>query len=194
MASAQSIQTLYAWNNFGNLGNAAYLDATVGATALIVTSFDTNTSQLTPFGFTVWTRPGSAAGFENTAAGWTQMATGTGMGMGNNNPSPVTLPSFILAANATTGMALVMGPAAEHRYTNGTAGSGYGGGGNQTFSNADIQLDLGSATNVPFTGGVFNPRVWNGEMYYTPVPEPATMAILGLGILPFLRRRRNKKA
>lgn len=194
MASAQSIQTLYAWNNFGNVGNAVYLDATVGGTALIVTAFDTNTSALVSFGFTVFTRPGSAAGFENTLAGWTEATTGTGMGMGSDNASPVTLvDTFELDANATTGIALVM-DGVEHRYTNGDVGSGYGGGGNQTYSNADIQLDLGSATNVPFTGGVFNPRIWNGEMYYTPVPEPATMAILGLGLVALLRRRRNKKA
>jgi hypothetical protein len=54
-------------------------------------------------------------------------------------------------------MALVMGPEAGHDYTNGPLGP---------YSNADIQLDLGSASNVPFTANIFNPRVWNGTMYY----------------------------
>mgnify|MGYP006197828979 CR=1 FL=1 len=30
------------------------------------------------------------------------------------------------------------------------------------YSNADVTLDLGSATNVPFSGSPFRPRVWNG--------------------------------
>ena len=54
---------------------------------------------------------------------------------------------------------------------------------------ADVTLTLGSATNVPFTGGVFSPRVWNGTMYYDVIPEPATLGLLLLGGLALLRRR-----
>ena len=38
------------------------------------------------------------------------------------------------------------------------------------YSNADLSLVLGSATNVPFTAPVFSPRVWNGTIYYTGGP------------------------
>jgi hypothetical protein len=45
------------------------------------------------------------------------------------------------------------------RYTNGT-------GANQFFSNADLSMTLGTASNVPFTAGIFSPRVWNGTLLY----------------------------
>ncbi|MCB8932126.1 MAG: PEP-CTERM sorting domain-containing protein [Fimbriimonadaceae bacterium] len=183
-AGAQSITTLYAANNQGNLGGAAYFDVTVGSTALTVTGFDTNTIQTVAFDFSVYTRNGAGIGNE-TAGDWTLVATGSGVGLGTNNPSAVTLNNtFTLSANTLTGMALVMGPQAQHTYTNGT-------GANQDYSNADLALHLGSTSNVPFTAPTFNPRVWNGTIYYTPVPEPATMAILGLGVLPLLRRKRK---
>ena len=196
LANAHFIETLYARNNGGAFGGAVYLDAVVGGIGLIVTGFDTNTNETgITFGWTVFTRDGTAEGFESSSAGWMQVATGTGTGAGLNVPTHVTMNNtFILAANATTGLAFVMGSEAGHDYTNGDVGSGYGGGGNQTYSNPDLTLNLGSANNTPFSSGAFNPRIWNGTMFYTPVPEPATMAILGLGILPFLRRRRNKKA
>lgn len=185
-ASAQSLTTLYARNNGGANGGAVYFDATIGANDLVVTGFDTNTAETNAFGWSVYTRNGAAIGNEG-AGDWTLVATGTGQGMGNNNPSPVTLNNtFTLSANSLTGIALVMGPEAGHDYTNGT-------GSNQDYSNGDLSLHLGSASNVPFTATFFNPRVWNGTIYYTPVPEPATMAVLGLGVLPLLRRKRKTR-
>ena len=55
--------------------------------------------------------------------------------------------------NFTTGAQM------DHDYTNGN-------GTNQNFVSADgvITLDLGTATNAPFTGNVFTPRVWNGRI------------------------------
>src|SRR5690606_9679276 len=43
--------------------------------------------------------------------------------------------------------------------TNGT-------GSNETYSNADLAINCGSATNVPFTAPIFSPRVWNGTVHY----------------------------
>ncbi len=60
---------------------------------------------------------------------------------------------------------------------------------NNLTVNADVTLTLGSATNVPFTGNVFSPRVWNGTVRYDVVPEPATLGLLVLGGLALLRRR-----
>jgi hypothetical protein len=109
------------------------------------------------------------------------VATGTGIGMGDDNPSPVTLDNtFDLDANTLYGMALVMGPEAGHDYTNGPLGP---------YGNADLTLDLGSASNVPFTGNIFSPRVWNGTIYYDVIPGPGALALLGLAGL--VRRRRR---
>lgn len=191
VASAQSITTIFSSNNNGSPGGAVYFDVVVNSNALTVTGFDTNTASTASFGFTVFMRTGTSVGFEGSSAGWTQVATGTGTGMGTNNASPVTLGNtFNLGANATWGLALVMDASTQHFYS----GTGTNPApGQLSYANADLTLNMGSATNVAFSGSAFRPRVWNGTMYYTAVPEPATMAILGLGVLPLLRRRRARK-
>jgi len=182
-ASAQSITTLYARNNGGSNGGAVYFDVTVGANPLQVTGYDTNTSETVPFGWEVYIRTGGGIG-QIGAGDWNLVATGNGQGMGADIPSPVTLDNFFtLSANTVYGMALVIGPEAGHDYTNGTAG-------NMSFSNGDVTLDLGDASNVPFSGSAFNPRIWNGSIYYRVIPAPASLALLGLGGLVAARRRR----
>lgn len=185
-SSANFLTTLYARNNNGSLGGAVYFDATVGANPLSVTGFDTNLQTLvSSFTLTVWTRPGTHVGFTGSSAGWTQVGTGTGVGAALNSPSAVTLNTPFTLGPGLSGIALVVSANTNHAYTNGT-------GSNQNYSNADLALALGSASNVAFSGTAFSPRVWNGTIYYNVVPEPATMAILGLGVLPLLRRRRNR--
>ena len=188
-ANAQSLTTLFASDNSGNLGGAVYFDAQIGALGLVVDGFDTNTAELVTFDFTVFTLFGTSHVGNEFGAGWIQVATGTGVGAGDDNPSPVTLDNtFLLDANTLYGMAVVLGPNAGHDYTNGT-------GGNQFFSNADLSLSLGSASNVPFTAPLFSPRVWNGTIHYSTIPEPSTIAFLGLaaavGLIGY-RRRRSK--
>jgi len=100
------------------------------------------------------------AGNETNMALWTQVATGSGTGAGQDVPTHVTLSnSFVLNAGTLYGIAVVADPAISLFYTNGN-------GSNQNYSNADLSLALGSATNVPFTAPVFSPRVWNGTIYY----------------------------
>ena len=99
-ASAQSITTLFASNNAGNAGGSVFFDATVASSDLMITSFDTNTSVLVSFGFSVYVHPGTYVGFETSPTFWTLVATGTGAGAGQDSPSPVSLDNtFILSAN-----------------------------------------------------------------------------------------------
>lgn len=189
-AQAQSITTLFNRNNGGSNGGAVYFDVVVGANDLEITAYDTNTADLVTFGWAVWTFNGSYVGNTGSSAGWTQVSTGTGTGAGVNLPSPVVLNNtFVLNANTTYGMALVIGPEAGHDYS-GTGTSPLPGA--LQYSNADVTLNLGSAGNVPFSGSVFTPRIWNGTMYYNVVPEPATFVAVALGVmvLGFSRRRR----
>ena len=66
-------------------------------------------------------------------------------------------------------------------YTNGPLGA---------FSNADLVFeDRGRGGTYPF-GSQFSVRVWNGTIYYTVIPAPASLALLGLGGLVAFRRRR----
>ena len=182
VANAGSITTLFTAGNSGSFGGAVYFDVTVGAMPIEVTGYDTNSNEAVQFDWTVYAAPGTYAGNETNVAFWgAPVATGTGQGMGLNNPSPVTLTgTFVLDANTTYGMALVIGSNAGHDYTNGPLGP---------YSNADVTLTLGSASNVPFSGNIFSPRVWNGTVYYDVIPEPATLSLLALGGLALLRRR-----
>src|SRR5262249_25716611 len=113
----------------------------------------------------------SSQGNETNMALWTQVATGSGTGAGLDQPTHVTLSNPIpLNPGTLYGIALIADPAFEHRYTNGN-------GSNQNYSNSDLALVLGSATNAPFTAPVFSPRVWNGTIYYSggpcgPTPTP----------------------
>ncbi len=182
-----SITTLFNRNNGGSNGGAVYFDVTVGSNPIEIVGYDTNTADLVNFGWTVYTLEGSSVGNETNMGLWTQVATGTGQGMGNNIPSPVELNnSFVLDANTQYGMALVIGPEAGHDYS-GTGTSPAPG--ELHYENADLELDLGSALNVPFSGTPFRPRIWNGTIYYNVIPEPASLSLLALGGLALLRRR-----
>ena len=167
------LTTLFATDNNGSPGGAVYFDVTVAANTLSVTGFDINTDFTGAFSnMQVWVLPGmTSVGNETNMGLWTQVATGSGTGAGTNVPTHVTLSNpFALNAGTLNGIALIADPSFGHFYTNGT-------GGNQNYSNADLSIALGSATNVPFTAPVFSPRVWNGTIYYggvcgTPTATP----------------------
>src|SRR6266496_2373325 len=157
-----SITTLFASNNFGNPGGANYFDLTVASSAITVTALDINTAETVAFSnVRVYVLPGMTfQGHETNMALWTQVATGSGTGVGVDMPTHVTLSNPIpLLAGTLYGIAMVADPAITLHYT-------YGNGSNQNYSNVDLALFLGSATNVPFTAPVFSPRVWNGTIYY----------------------------
>ncbi|MEW6197210.1 MAG: PEP-CTERM sorting domain-containing protein [Planctomycetota bacterium] len=57
------------------------------------------------------------------------------------------------------------------------------------YENDDLKLTGGIGKgSPPFTGSTFASRMWNGTVYYDVVPEPAALALLGLGFA-LVRRR-----
>ena len=156
------LTTLFAGGNSGSAGGAVYYDVTVGGNPISITSFDVNTASTLPFtNVTVWVLPGmTSVGNETNMGLWTQVATGSGTGAGVGLPTHVTLSSPIaLSAGTLNGIALLADSSFGFTYTNGT-------GANQNYSDGNLSLALGSASNAPFTAPVFTPRVWNGTVYY----------------------------
>jgi len=156
-----SLATLYAGGNGGNPGGAVYFDITVGASDIDITTIDMNTPESGPFTMDVYVFEGTYVGNQGNPTPWgASAATGSGTGAGAGLPSTATLDVPItMSANTTYAVALVFDATHTHAYTNGD-------GTNQNYSNGDITLDLGSASNVPFTNPIFDPRVWNGSIGY----------------------------
>ncbi|OAD92257.1 hypothetical protein A7A78_08445 [Aequorivita soesokkakensis] len=157
-----SLSTLFASNNGGNPGGAVYFDITVGPSDLEITDIDMNTGEAGSFSVDIYTLVGTYVGNEGNPGPWGAVAaTASGTSAGLDSPSNAVLASSItLSANTTYGMALVLDATHAHAYTNGD-------GSNQNFSNADMSMTLGAASNVPFTAPAFSPRVWNGAIHYT---------------------------
>jgi uncharacterized protein (TIGR03382 family) len=190
-ASADAITTLFGSNNNGDPGGGNYFQIVVGANPIEITGFDVNSLTTGTLGFRVFTTPGTFAGNEGNSAAWTLQASGTANGLGGDIPSPVAMGnSFILAANTSYGIAITLSDPNNPGATDGILAYTNGTGANQSFSDGNLTLNLGTATNVLFTTPIFTPRVWNGTVHYNVVPTPSSLALLGLGGLIAGRRRR----
>ena len=137
----------------------------VNPNGITVTDLELNLSQALvndPFSVDVYVTPTTAVGNQTNAAVWNLTSSGNGLVAAQDTPSTADVADFTLAPG-DYGIALVL-TGAGHRYTNGN-------GSNQNYSNADIELDAGSATNAPFLAPIFMPRVWNGTICYQTASE-----------------------
>lgn len=159
-----ALGTIFTSGNNGSPGGAVYFDITVGPADIDIDAIDINTADTGAFTMDVYTKTGTYVGSETNQSAWTLSSTATGTSAGQNNPSNAVLATPItLSANTTYGMALVLDANHSHYYTNGT-------GSNQNFSNDDLALALGAASNTPFSGAVFSPRIFNGTIHYMAGP------------------------
>nr|OEJ79746.1 hypothetical protein A5482_09015 [Cyanobacterium sp. IPPAS B-1200] len=202
-ANGASLTTLFNRNNNGDPGGAVYFNLSVGANPITITGFDTNTEETSTAtsGFEVYTRSGTAQGFETSSTGWTLASNGTITPLGVNNSSPVTLNNNItLEANTLYGIALKMPSTVIHSYTDGTCSTSYTFVGNCGYQNGDLTLLLGSANNTPFSSSAFSPRIWNGTIFYdvssnsTTTPEPSLLfGLIGFGTLGLVGKVKKNK-
>jgi PKD repeat protein len=121
----------------------------------------------------IWYKLGTCVGSQATPGAWTLVGGATGVtSAGNNNLTPIPIPIGIFVPAGTT-IALYVtetsttGPAMCNyttAFAPNTAGSLY----NQ---NLNIQLSYAYGKSYPFAAS-FNPRIWNGRVYYSCCPTP----------------------
>jgi subtilisin-like proprotein convertase family protein len=166
---AGNIQTLFASDNGGTNGGAVYFDITVGPADINISDIDINTDEAGSFTMDVYTLVGTYVGNTGDPTPWGTPINASGTASGTIDvPSNAVLDNTLtLTAGTTYGMALVLDSSHGHSYTNGD-------GSNENYSNADVSLALGSASNVPFDGSPFTPRIFNGDIHYTVGVAPST--------------------
>jgi V8-like Glu-specific endopeptidase len=157
----QCHESFYASNNGGSTGGAVYFDVDIFDVSTVrITDVKLNTSAAagTPLTLNIYRRAGTSVG-NHTSTGWVQVGTASGISAGLDLATTMTLATpFYLAGNSSQGIALVLN-GGGHQYTNGT-------GFNEVSWNAAMRISDGSASNVPFAGAAFTPRVFNGGFCY----------------------------
>jgi hypothetical protein len=187
VAQADSLTTLYDYNNTTWNNGVLFFDAEVtNPNGLTITGFDCNVAADAGFDvfMSVLTTAGTYVGNTQNPGAWTPRGISpAGLTAGLNNPSYLDTPDFDLAPGAY-GIMLILyhedpNSADGHAFTDGPLGP---------YSNADLTLTLGASANFPF-GPPSSPSVWNGTVYYSEVPEPSSLLLLGVGALALIRRR-----
>lgn len=204
-AQAQSLSTTFVGGNrfAGNM-----FDVTcTNAGGLTITGFDvhlaTSTVQAT---IEIWWRNGTYVGAESSSAGWTSLGTALVTSAGVNTPTAVNLAGPAMTNGQTMGFFAFVNDFTANPAPNGAPTMEYTNlnGSNHLYTNADmtIQGGIGRGASVggdQFASSIFgvpgsttNGRMWNGTVYYSTVPEPTTMALLGIGAAAVIARRRKK--
>ena len=132
----------------------------VGAlTPLTIVGFDVNLDTGLPdHTVDVWTREGTADGFELNAAGWTLLGSDVVVPAGMDLPTHVDVGGLYMDAGDTVGIIITTQGNTDFRYTNG---------GPNTYTNSDMQIVTyrGLAEGFP-PSSVFTYRAWNGTVHY----------------------------
>ena len=134
-----------------NVGNMFDVDVK-NTNGLKVTALNVNTraGTGTPISIEVWMTPTTYSGVENDQSQWVKVSQGTGnsSGGGGGSKTRVDIDDFFMPTGQW-GLYVIYLNGGIH-YTNGN-------GTNQTASNADLALSLGTGKGTPWTGGAFSP-------------------------------------
>lgn len=105
--------------------------------------------------------PHSYVGYNSTPSAWTLVGAVTftvSTPLGVPQPLPLAI-DIVIPAGQTYGFYVTSnGSGSDINYTNGTG---------IVYSNSDLEIYEGHGMSYPF-GGNFNPRTWNGTVYYEP--------------------------
>jgi len=163
-AMAQSLTTTYGGGN-SFAGNT--FDVTP-STNLTINSFDLHVTGSSPTAtVAIYWRPGTADGFQDSAAGWTLLGTANVAPQGFGMATPVPIGGLTLTAGQTYGIYVDLQNHGGFN-TSDFLSLNYTNGGPTTFSNADLTLVTRYGKGAPaFTGPSFFPRQWNGTVHYS---------------------------
>ena len=187
-------------DNGGGGGWGIFFNLTAAGSALTITELTTASTALAGGAFTikVFTRLGSGlggpvgSGAGSSHAGWTSLGTVSAMqgATASGISLPIKIPDLSIASGQTIGVALVFTGAGPRYF-------GMGSPPIQQFTDGTLTLDTGDARTAPFTitGGFFSSRGLAGLITYLTVPEPSSIALVGLAeaSLALLQRRRGRR-
>jgi len=125
---------------------------------LSIVSVDMSFWTVGAFDIEIWVTPGTYIGNDNLPNKWVQVAAGTGTAAagGYGSRTHVNTDDFFLPPG-DYGMYIISSNGVAYTNGNGT---------NQNFGNADLELALGTGKNLKFSCSMFNPRIWNGAIFY----------------------------
>ena len=158
-----TLTTTFASNNGGATGGAVYfsLEPLAGSGGVTISDLDLNCNATvgSSVSIDVYVQPNSGGCTYDVQGAWFLRTSGTSVSAGVDNPTNFTLSTPLqLGEGCCLGVAIVANGFA-HRYTNGATNP-------EVYSSLDLRLTAGAATNVPFSGSVFQPRVVNARINY----------------------------
>lgn len=146
----------------------------------------------------VFVKPTALSGLELDATAWTLLGSDsiTSSQPFNSYTTIDVGSTYLVNPGQTIGLAFFQ---ATNNATDGFVG--YSSGGN-VFSDGTAKITTGLAKGYRggyspsvdnlFNVDTFSPRTWSGQVEYQAVPEPSTMALIGLGVIALIKRRRAK--
>ncbi len=148
-------------DNNGFAGNMFDVE-NIGAVPLTITMFDVHLETSAGTNHTVAayyvTGGGSYVGNETNAGAWTLMGDVPVVSAGPGNPSAMPAGGLTIQPGETYGIYIIQTDGGSNiDYTNGT----------NTYNDANMEIRAGLGRGLPiWTGGIFNPRTWNGNVHY----------------------------
>ena len=173
-ATAHTLTTIFAQNNYasGNMFNITVQSKD----SVMITAFDVNLSRFSTAqtGIYIYYRDGGYEGYETEPSQWTLADFSYVTPVGVDQPTHIPIDGLVLLSGHTYGFYFSI---SEHDTNpirmNYTQGSG-------EYEDENILIACGVGTGWPLFSDVFNPRIWNGTVYYTSNKEvPQTGDMLG---------------
>lgn len=181
--TAQSpLTTTFASNNGGGTGGALYFDLEcLSANGISITDLDLNFSSQAGQSGSIDIYIKSNSWLPHTSIDYELVASGTvASAAGPNLPTNVVLNTPLELGNGCKmGIAIVQHGLSSHYTTANTS--------TVTYATTELELSVGGASNSPFVGTAFSPRLINTSIYYTTsgacpiIQSMATVATVGAG-------------